>query len=102
MKENFIAFKDPLNFYIREGYITLEKTEEEQKEFKNEINEIVRGKNKTGGQIHTINNIKTLYKSRQKVIKLLDDFCRIVSEAKYKVKNGKGLKILTPKQMLRR
>ena len=37
--KNFTALKGWLNFYntIREGYITLEKAEEEQKEFKNEI-----------------------------------------------------------------
>ena len=66
--KDFIAFKDPLNFYntIRKSYITLEKAEEEQQEFKNETNETVRGKNKTGGQIHAINNFKILYESRQK------------------------------------
>ena len=102
--KDFIAFKGPLNFYntIRKSYITLEKAEEEQQEFKNETNETVRGKNKTGGQIHAINNFKILYESRQKVIKLFDNFSRIVSEAKYKTKYGKGLKILFPKQMLRR
>ena len=37
--KNFIPFQGPLNFYntIREGYVTLEKAEEEQKEFKHEI-----------------------------------------------------------------
>ena len=100
--KHFIAFKVPLNFYntVREGYITLEKPEEEQKEFKHEINDKVRGKNKTGGQIHAINNIKTLYKSREKVIKLFDGYSRIVSEAKYKTKYGEGLNMLTPKQMI--
>ena len=33
---------------------------------------------------------------------LFDDYSRIVSEAKYKSKYGEGLKILTPKQMLKR
>ena len=33
---------------------------------------------------------------------MFDDYSRVVSEAKYKTKNGKGLKILTPKQMLQR
>ena len=59
--KRFITFKRPLNFYntVREGYITLEKSEEEQKEFKHEINDIVRGKNKTVGKIYVINNIIT-------------------------------------------
>ena len=42
------------------------------------------------------------YESREKVIKLFDDYSRSVSEAKYKTKYGEGLKILTPKQMLQR
>ena len=73
-----IAFKGPLNFYntIREGYTTLEKAEEEQKEFKHEINDIVRGKKKTGGHMHAINNIKTLYESREKVTKLFNGYSR--------------------------
>ena len=61
-----------------------------------------KGKNKTSGEIHAINNIKTLYKSREEVIKLFDDYSRIISEAKYKTKYGEGLKILTPKQTLQR
>ena len=47
-------------------------------------------------------NIKTPYELPEKVIKLFDDYSRIVSEAKYKSKYGEGLKILTPKQMLQR
>ena len=47
-------------------------------------------------------NIKTLYESREKVIKLFDDYSRILSEAKYKTKYGQSLEILTPKQMLQR
>ena len=60
------------------------------------------GKNRTGGQIHAINNIKILYESRGKVIKLFDDYSGIVSDAKYKITYGDGLKILTLKQMLQR
>ena len=46
--------------------------------------------------------IKTLQESREKVIKLLDDYSKIVSEAKYKTEYGEGLKILTPKQIIQR
>ena len=41
-----------------------------------------------------------LYKSREAVIKLFNDYSLIISEAKHKVKYGEGLKILTPKQLL--
>ena len=55
----FLAFEVPIVFYnnIKEGYITLEKTEE----FKSEINKIVKGMNKLEEQNTEINNIKALY-----------------------------------------
>ena len=46
-----------------------------------------------------------LYKARTGAIKFFDDFFSMISEAKTKAKNkanGKGLKILTPKQTLQR
>ena len=44
-----------------------------------------------------------LYKARNKAIKFFDEYSSMVSEAKNKAKNeGKGLKILTPKQLLQR
>ena len=48
-------------------------------------------------------NIEMLYKARNEVIKFYDDYSLMVSEAKNEAKNktsGKGLKILTPKQLL--
>ena len=43
-----------------------------------------------------------LNESQIAVIKLFSEYSSIVSEAKLKPKYGKGLKILTPKQMLQR
>ena len=62
--------KDPLTFFknIKKGNITLGKAEEEQKEFKSELKEIVKGIKKSKDQESAINNIKTLYESREKVI----------------------------------
>ena len=61
---------------------------------------------KSKKQLYTIKNVKNLYDSRQKIIDLLNDYSKIRSEAIYKEKHdkkeGKGLKILTPKQMLQR
>ena len=50
--KNFIGFKGPLSFYgsIKEGNITLEKAEEQQKESKLELNEIVKGSKKSENQ----------------------------------------------------
>ena len=47
-----------------------------------------------------------LYKARNEAIKFYDDYSLMMPEAKIKAKQneakGKGLKILTPKQMLQR
>ena len=43
---------------------------------------------------------KIVKRITRKVIKLFDDYSRIVSEAIYKSKYEEGLKMLTPKQML--
>ena len=44
-----------------------------------------------------------LYKARNEASKFYDDYSLMVSEAKNKAKNeGKGLKILTSKQLLKR
>ena len=54
----------------------------------------------------TINNIEKFYKSREEVINFYRDYIEILSDANYDAKEnktkGKGLKILTPKQMLQR
>ena len=41
-----------------------------------------------------------LYKARNSVIKFFDNNFPMVSEATHEVTKGRGLKILTPKQML--
>ena len=46
-------------------------------------------------------NTILLYESREAVLKLFNDYSSTVSEAKYK-SIWEGLKILTPKKMLRR
>ena len=46
-----------------------------------------------------------LYKARSETTKFCDDYSLMVSEAKNKIENktsGKGLKRLTPKQLLQR
>ena len=45
-------------------------------------------------------NIKTLYESRENVTKLFNDYPKVVSEAKCKIKYEDGLKMLSPKQTL--
>ena len=43
-----------------------------------------------------------LYKSRSKFIEFFGDYLSVVSRAKNEATKGKGLKILTPKQMVQR
>ena len=78
------------------------------KKIKKELNEIAsrNRKHKSNNQLYVIKNGKNLYDSRHKIIDLLNDNSKIRSEAIYKSKQkrteGKGLKILTPKEMLQR
>ena len=78
------------------------------KKIKKELNEIAsrNRKHKSNNQLYVIKNVKNLYDSRQKIIDLLNDNSKIRSEAIYKSKQKrterKGLKILTPKEMLQR
>ena len=53
-----------------------------------------------------INNLEKFYKSREEVINFFRDYIEMLSDANYDARknktDGKGLKILTPKQMLQR
>ena len=61
---------------------------------------------RTIGQKETINNLEKFYNSREEVINFFRDYIEMLSDAKYDAKQnetkGKGLKILTTKQMLQR
>ena len=61
---------------------------------------------KTTEQKEVINNLEKFYNSREEVINFFRDYIEMLSDAKYDAKQnetkGKGLKILTPKQMLQR
>ena len=53
-----------------------------------------------------INNLEKFYKSREEVIKFFRDYTEILSDANYNARKneteGRGLKILTPEQMLQK
>ena len=90
---------------LKWGGKTSKQVEQEQENFRSELNEITRGSSKSQTQLDTIKNAKNLYNSRQKIIDLLNDNSRIRFEVIYKaIKKirGTGLKMLTPKQMLQR
>ena len=83
-------------------------TEEDQEKFKREFSQIKSGnpKNKGEMQLYTIRNVKDLYDLRQKIIDLFSNYSKIKSQSIYRSRHdetkGRGLKILTPKQMLQR
>ena len=107
---NFGKFGGPMYIYghMKKRDITLQVVEKQRKNFKKELNEITSGnpKYKNNNQLHVMKNAKNLYNSRKKIIDLRNDNSRIRSETIYKSKQneteGKGLKILTPKQMLQK
>ena len=70
--------------------------------FKSNLNEISRGRYKSEEQKSALKNIKLLYKSREAVIKLFNDYSLIISETKCKSIHGEAVKILTLRQMLQR
>ena len=57
---------------------------------------------KTTEKKEIINNLKKVYNSRKEVINFFRDYIEMLSDANYYAKQneteGKGLKILTPKQ----
>ena len=61
---------------------------------------------KTLEQKETINNLEKFHKYREEAINYFRDYIEMLSDANYDAKQnetkGKGLKILTPKQMLQR
>ena len=82
---------------MKNGYKTLEKAEENRKKW----NEIVTRTNKSEELKSEIKNINILWVAR-KVIKAFNDYSKILSEAKYKIKHVEGLKTLTLKEMFQR
>ena len=103
-----LNFKAPFSLFkkIRHRDILLEMAEEDEEKFKREFGQIKSGnpKHKSEMQLYTIRNVKNLYDSRQKIIDLFNNYSKIKSESIYRSKHdetdGRGLKILTFKQML--
>ena len=103
---NFIKFKGPNHIFksIHDCNIALEDVEKEQKELKSDLSHIKQGnpKNRSHEKTKEINNIENLYKSREEVLNLFNDYGKNMSNNIYKLKHETGLKILTPKQMFQR
>ena len=102
---NFIGLKGPLHIFksICSGNIALEDVEKEQKSLKTKLSEISLGnpRNKSKEQDNVINNVANLYESRQNVVQMFNDYPREKSKRIYELKQGTGLKILTPNKCLK-
>ena len=90
---------------IKNNQIKFGDIKNKQNEFLNKLSNIKIGK-KTTEQKEVINNFGKFYNSREEVISFFRDYIEMLSDANYDAKQnetkGKGLKILTPKQMLQR
>ena len=84
--------------------MVLDDVEKEQIKLKSDLNHINHGpwKYKSPEQAETISNIDNLYNSRAEVVKMFNDYFKNMYRNIYESKQGTGLKILTPKQMLQR
>ena len=90
---------------IHNGDIPLESVENEHKKLKKELGYIKQEspRNRSEEQQNTIDNIENLFNSRQEVVKMFNDYARNMSRNIYDSKQeGKGVQILTPKQILQR
>ena len=104
---SFYEYMDSKELFnaIKNNQIKFSEVKNKQNEFLNKLSNIKIGK-KTIKQKETINNLEKFYNSREEVINFFRDYIEMLSDANYDSKQnetkGKGLKILTPKQMLQR
>ena len=100
---DFTGKNDPLTLLkkIRDSKITLERA----KELQEDLNNKKKPKRKQNWGARKNSKFNSLFNGRNEAIKFYDDYYSMILEAKKKAaeeQEGKGLKILTPKQMLQR
>ena len=102
---NFSELKDPLTLLdeIKKGEMTLEEARNYQKDYLSYLKNIRKG-NKSVEQRETLANLNMLYNARKEAINFIEDYSSMILEAKKLAaeQEGKGLKILTPNQMVKR
>ena len=103
---NFNNLDDPLTLLnnIKKGKISMGKAMEQQYNFRKYLN-LIRIGNKNDNQKRTLANINAFYNARDNAIQFIQDYGGMSLEAKNQATEeqfGKGLKILTPNQMLKR
>ena len=86
---------------IKSEKIRFQDEDKTQRKFEFELGSVKIGSNKSNKQLSEIENITKFYKSREEFINFYNDYFKMAHKAAYDSKHCKGLKILTPKQMLR-
>ena len=105
-KYSFDDLDDPLTFLnnIKKGEISMEKAIEQQYNFRKYLN-LIRIGNKNDNKKRTLANINVFYNARDNAIQFIRDYGSMILEPREQAlieQYGKGLKILTPNQMLKR
>ena len=92
--------KDPINFLddIKTGKITIKEAKNEQEDF-NEFLEEIKKQPRTK---ENVSKSEYFFNGRNGAIEIIENIAARILESKRKIKEGTGLKILTPKQMLQR
>ena len=104
---SFYEYRDSIELFdvIRNSQIEFADVKNRQNEFSNKLSSVKVGK-KTSEQKEMINNIQSFYNAREEVINFLRYYIEMLSDANYDARKnkieGKGLEILTPKQMLQK
>ena len=105
-KYSFDDLDDPLTLLsnIKKGEKLMDKAMEQQYNFPKYLN-LIRIGNKNDNQKRTLANINVFYNARDNAIQFIHDYGRMILEAREQAlteQYDKGLKILTPNQMLKR
>ena len=104
---SFYEYMDSKELFdaIKNIQIKFSEVKNKQNEFLNKLSNIKVGK-KTAEQKEVINNLEKFYNSREEIINFFRDYIKMLSDANYNAKQneakGTGLKVLTPKQILKR
>ena len=107
MEYKFSVEKYPISLLnaIKNGEMSLEEAKNRQKDYLYYLN-IIRKRNNNPTQRKTLSNIDNHFNARNSAIKFIQDYGSMILEvkrlAKEEEEKGKGLKILTPNQMLKR
>ena len=104
---SFYEYRDSKELFngIIDNQINLDDALKRQNKLLRKISNVKIGK-KTDNKNKVINNLENFYISKEEIINFYRDYGKMVLDAAYKSKQneteGKGLEILTPKQMLQR